>query len=121
MSATENGRFDLASYPTEYLACREQMRHTLPLNADWRWALLRTTTGRVIEYTRTAMCRSCQAIVQDTINAADGTRVRKITRPTLPVVYRIPKAAEVSIYDIRMELVRRFAEQATPTIVKEES
>jgi hypothetical protein len=121
MSAEQNGEFDLTNYPTEFLACREQMRHTLPLNAEWRWSILRSTTGRVIEYSRTTQCRSCQAIVQDTINPANGTRARKITRPTLPVVYRIPRAAEVSIYAIRQELVRRFEEQATVYIVKEES
>lgn len=120
VSADSNGHFDLADYPTEYLECREQMRHTLPRLAEWRWATLRSTTGRPIEYHRTTQCVSCQAIVRDVINASNGTKTRKITRPTLPVVYRIPRSASVTVYQLRLELMRRYAAQAE-TIIEEEA
>lgn len=104
--------FDLGAYPTEFLVCREQQRHTLPLTAEWRWSVLKSATGRPIEYSRVAQCLSCQAIVTDVINPTNGTKVRKILRPTLPVVYRIPRTAGVTVYQLRMELVRRFEDRA---------
>lgn len=104
--------FDLSAYPTEFLECREAMRHRLPPNAEWRWSVLRSPSGRPIEYTRVCLCLSCKAIVKDVINATDGTKKRDVLRPGLPVSYRIPRAAGVSVYDIRLELMSRFVEQA---------
>jgi len=104
--------FDLKQYPTEYLECREAMRHRLPANSDWRWSVLRSATGTPIEYTRTCMCLSCKAIVTDIINAKDGSKNRKVRRPTLPVQYRIPRSAGITVYDQRLELIGRFAQQA---------
>jgi hypothetical protein len=103
--------FDLTKYPTEYLECREAMRHRLPANADWRWSVLKNTRGKILEYKRTTQCLSCQALITD-VTYADGTKKRTVLRPTLPMAYRIPRAAGVSVYDLRLELMSRFQTQA---------
>lgn len=106
------GTFDLSHYPTEFLECREAKRHRTPAYNEWRWSVLKSVTGRPIEYTRTAQCLSCKAIVQDVIDATSGMKKRKITRPTLPQVYRIPRDAGVTVYDLRLELMSRIATDA---------
>ena len=103
--------FDLSEYPTEFLECREAMRHRLPPNAEWRWSVLRSVSGRPIEYKRVCLCLSCKAIVTDVINASDGTKKRDVLRPGLPVPYRIPRTAGVTVYDIRLELMSRFSDR----------
>lgn len=104
-----DGEFDLSQYPTEFLMCRSSMRHTLPPLNHWRWSVVRAMTGRVIEATATAQCITCKAIVQDVVNGQNGQKKRRITRPTLPVVYRIPKSAGVTPYDLRLELLSRVS------------
>lgn len=94
------------------------MRHTLPRQAEWRWTTLRNARGKVIEYTRTTMCLSCNAIVQDVIHATNGTKTRKITRPGLPVAYRIPRSAGITVYQMRLELMRRY-ESVAENVVEE--
>lgn len=115
------GTFDLSQYPTEFLECREAKRHRTPAYNEWRWSVLKSVSGRAIEYTRTTQCLSCKAIVQDVIDASSGTKKRKITRPTLPQVYRIPREAGVSTYDLRLELMNRMAAEAEVVVAEEET
>lgn len=115
----EESAFDLSKYPTAFLECREAMRHRTPPNRKWRWSVLKSISGRPIEYTRTCQCLTCKAVVQDVIDATNGTKVRKIRRPTSPQVYRIPRSAGVTVYQLRLELMSRMAADAEEFIEDE--
>lgn len=105
----------VGTYKENFVACRSGQHRWPPYNA-WHWKVTRGLRGKPLAYRTTLMCDICGMIAQDTIDAHNGDRTRSYRQPE---GYRIPRDADVSRSDLRLELINRIAKDAEEDTTKE--
>lgn len=98
----------VGGYKVAFVACRSGQHRWPPYNT-WHWKVTRGLRGKPLAYRTTLMCEICGMIAQDTIDAHNGDRSRSYRQPD---GYRIPRNADVSRSDLRLELINRIASDA---------
>jgi len=98
----------VANYKADFVACRSG-QHRWPHYSQWHWKVTRGLRGKPLAYRTTLVCEVCHMIATDTIDANNGDRQRAYRQPE---GYRIPKDADVSRSDLRLELINRVAKNA---------
>lgn len=98
----------VGGYKEQFVACRSG-QHRWPPYTSWNWRVTRGLRGRPLAYRLTIMCEICGTLATDTIDAHTGDKNRTYRHPE---GYRIPREAEVSRSDLRLELVSRVAVNA---------
>lgn len=98
----------VTGYKEQFVACRSGQHRWPPYNS-LRWRVTRGLRGKPVAYRVTQMCEVCHMLAMDTIDAHTGDRLRSYRQPE---GYRIPREADVSRSDLRLELINRFAADA---------
>jgi len=104
----------LAEYDEKMLVCR-QGQHRWPPYTTWHWKVTTGLRRKPIEYRLDLECEICGKVAHDRINATTGEKTRTYTDPPVPEGhpgYRIPRDADVTRTDLRLEMLHRFASQA---------
>jgi hypothetical protein len=108
MSSQSEHNKIVGGYKEAFVACRSGQHRWPPYNT-WHWKVTRGLRGRPLYYRTTLVCEVCHMIASDTIDAHTGDRTRSYRQPE---GYRIPREAEVSRSDLRLELINRIARNA---------
>lgn len=108
MSSQPSKQTIVGNYNMNFVACRSG-QHRWPPYQTWNWRVTRGLRRRPLHYKLTLVCEICGTRAIDTIDANTGDRSRSYRYPE---GYRIPRDADVSRSDLRLEMVHRFAATA---------